>query len=133
VLGPLPTRLAPHPVAPSGSPLDLLAPHPVTTLQPAFSQPLTASATPGRPTDGRASASASSEPPVPRPWTPLSDTAASPGADAAGGGLGFSSFCGVAALLTLMLAIVPGVIWALGATAQMAAPQPFLRLLERPG
>jgi hypothetical protein len=28
---------------------------------------------------------------------------------------------------------VPGVIWTLGATAQMAAPQPFLRLLERPG
>ena len=55
------------------------------------------------------------------------------GADAAGGGLGFSFFFGIAALLALAALVVPSVIWTLAATVRPAPLRPFLSLLERPG
>jgi hypothetical protein len=55
------------------------------------------------------------------------------GAEAASGGLGFSFFFGIAALLALAALGVPSVIWTLATRARPVPPRPFLSLLERPG
>lgn len=52
--------------------------------------------------------------------------------EAATGGFGLSFF-GIAALLALSGLVVPRVVWTLRITARVAAPQPLVSLLERPG
>jgi hypothetical protein len=74
-----------------------------------------------------------SESPLSNPSVPVPDTGAlGTGGDAASGGLGLS-FVGIAALVALAFLAAPRMIWALRTTRRLAAPQPFLSLLERPG
>ncbi|MGH2892149.1 MAG: hypothetical protein ACRDPM_02605 [Solirubrobacteraceae bacterium] len=126
-----PARGGVHPGAPANNVTDGVSARPAAALTPASSSLAGSRGTPEHVVRGRRITSAS---PLPSSSVPLPDTAASAGGgSAAGGGLGSFFFSGIAALLALAVVVVPGVIWALAATARLAPTPPSLSLLERPG